>query len=285
MAPNTLLSTPLPLHPLCLAELLDWIHFSIFPLLLDHCRWSWLEAITKHGVLAPKFLASNLTYAFKTIWHPFAWAQLAPSHCFHWPGQTVPTFLKLWNSSVTLPSHRTMSPSTLSAQSRSPGSYYPNLPHSLAFSVPSSLWGYPSASLILFNVHQPLCTWSHSFQALWRTFYLSAPHLLLITPPPWNLWTGLRLPSSQKNKKDLSLASPPQPHISLQLRPCVFSFLTSQVSLLHLLQGLTYNRRLINVFGAWIKMFFESTIYSFIYFYFIFIPQHIVDCFPPSPAS
>lgn len=140
MAPNTLLSTPLPLHPPCLAELLDWIHFSIFPLLLDHCRWSWLEAITKRGVLAPKFLASNLTYAFKTIWHPFAWTQLAPSHCFHWPGQTVPTFLKLQNSSVTLPSHRTMSPSTFSAQSRSPGSYY-NLPHSLAFSVPSSLWG------------------------------------------------------------------------------------------------------------------------------------------------
>lgn len=141
MAPNTLLSTPLPLHPPCLAELLDWIYFSIFPLLVDHCRWIWLDTITKRGVLAPKFLASNLTYAFKTIWHPFAWAQLAPSHCFHWPGQTVPTFLKLRNSSVTLPSHRTVSPATLSAQSGSPGSYYPNLPHSLAFSVSSSLWG------------------------------------------------------------------------------------------------------------------------------------------------
>ena len=90
---------------------------------------------------------------------------------------------------------------------RSPGSYYPNLPHSLAFSVSSSLWGQsiphpvqgPSAPVHLISFL------SGSFEP--RTCYLSAPHLLLITPPPWNLWTGLRLPSSQKKKKKRSFLS------------------------------------------------------------------------------
>ena len=109
MAPNTLLWTPLPLHPPCLAELLDWIHFSIFPLLLDHCRWISLEAITKRGVLAPKFLASNLTYAFKTIWHPFAWAQLLLPTAFTDQAKLSPlsssSETHLWPFPLTEPCH------------------------------------------------------------------------------------------------------------------------------------------------------------------------------------
>ena len=106
---------------------------------------------------------------------------IASSHCFHWPGQTVPTFLKLWNSSVTLPSHRTMSPSTLSAQSG----------HQ-AHTTPTCLTPSPSlyplasedkASLILFKVHQPLCTWSHSFQALLSL----EPAIYLLLTSYWSL--------------------------------------------------------------------------------------------------
>ena len=70
------------------------------------------------------------------------------------------------------------------------------------------------ASLILIKVHQPRCTSSHSFQALLRTCYLSAPHLLLTIPPPWNLWTGLRLPSAQKKKRSFLSQSSSSTHFS-----------------------------------------------------------------------